>query len=41
VGAAFGGGSVLAGDKVTPDQVKQRYEVNCLGKQGYSVIGWE
>jgi len=41
VGAIIGGGSVLASDKITPDQIKQRYMINCLGKEGYSVLGWE
>ncbi len=41
VGAVYGGGSVLAGDKLTPDQVKQRYVTNCLAGKGYDIIGWE
>jgi len=40
VGAAIGGLSVLGEDKVSPDKMKQRYIINCLGQKGYSVIGW-
>jgi uncharacterized protein YcfJ len=40
VGAAVGGLSVAGEDKVHPDQMKQRYMVNCLGRKGYAVLGW-
>lgn len=41
VGAAIGGLSVAGEDKVKPDQIKQRYVGDCLGKEGYEVLGWE
>lgn len=41
IGAGLGGLSVIGEDKVTPDQIKQRYVANCLAREGYSVIGWE
>jgi len=41
VGAVSGAGGVAAEDNLKPDQIKQRYTLNCLGKQGYQVIGWE
>lgn len=41
IGAALGALSVAGEDKVTPDQIKQRYMINCLGQKGYSVIGWK
>ena len=41
IGAAIGGLSVAGEDKVTPDQIKQRYMGNCLGQKGYSIIGWK
>jgi len=40
-GAAVGGLSVLGEDKVTPDEMKQRYMTRCLAEKGYSVIGWK
>ncbi len=40
IGAGVGALSVAGEDKVTPDQMKQRYEANCLARKGYSVIGW-
>ena len=40
-GAMLAGLSVLGEDKVTPDQMKQRYMTTCLGQKGYSVIGWK
>lgn len=41
VGAAAGALSVAGEDKVKPDQIKQRYMGNCLGRKGYSIIGWK
>lgn len=41
VGAASGAGGVIAEDNLKPDQIKQRYVTNCLGRKGYEVIGWE
>lgn len=41
IGGAAGGLGVAGEGKVKPDQIKQRYVTNCLGRQGYSVIGWE
>jgi len=45
IGAGIGGitrgGGVLAEDKLTPDQIKQRYVSQCLGGKGYRIIGWE
>ena len=40
-GALYGAGSVAAEDRVKPDVIKQRYLTNCLGREGYSIIGWE
>ncbi len=40
-GGVMGAGGVAAQDKMTPDRVKQQYVVNCLGRKGYDVIGWE
>lgn len=40
VGAVVGALSVAGEDKVKPDVIKQRYIGNCLGRKGYSVIGW-
>ena len=40
IGAAFGALSVVGKDKVTPDEMKQRYISKCLADKGYSVIGW-
>jgi hypothetical protein len=37
VGAAFSAGE----DKITPDQIKQRYVNNCLASKGYNVLGWQ
>ena len=39
-GAAIGGLTVAGEDNVEPDVIKQRYITNCLGRKGYSVIGW-
>jgi hypothetical protein len=39
-GAALGGLSVLGEDKIKPDEMKQKYIVNCLASKGYSVAGW-
>ena len=41
VGAAVGGLGVAGEGKVSPDHIKQTYVSNCLGRQGYQVIGWE
>jgi predicted lipid-binding transport protein (Tim44 family) len=41
VGGAVKGGGVLAEDKLTPSQIKQRYVSMCLGSKGYSILGWE
>ena len=41
VGGAVRGGSVLAEDKLKPDQIKQRYVSMCLSKKGYQILGWE
>lgn len=41
VGGTIGALSVAGEDKVTPDQIKQRYVANCLGRKGYQVVGWE
>lgn len=45
VGAGAGGlsgaGGVAAEDNLKPDYIKQRYITNCLGRQGYEIIGWE
>lgn len=41
IGAASGAGGVAAEDNLKPDRIKQRYTINCLGKQGYEIIGWE
>jgi hypothetical protein len=41
IGAAIGSLSVLGEDKVTPDEMKQRYVGKCLAQRGYSVIGWK
>ncbi len=41
VGAGTGALLVAGEDKVSPDQIKQRYVANCLARDGYSVIGWE
>jgi uncharacterized protein YcfJ len=41
IGAVSGAGGVAAEDNLKPDQIKQRYTINCLGKEGYSIIGWE
>ncbi|MBL6665126.1 MAG: hypothetical protein ISQ34_04710 [Rickettsiales bacterium] len=45
IGAGAGGvtkgGSVLAENKLKPDQIKQRYISRCLSHQGYEIIGWE
>ena len=41
IGGAAGGLMVAGEDKVTPSQIKQRYVINCLARDGYSVIGWE
>lgn len=41
VGAVVGAAGVIGEDKIKPDQMKQRYVAECLGKDGYSVIGWE
>jgi uncharacterized protein YcfJ len=40
VGAAIGALAVVGKDKVTPDEMKQRYISKCLADKGYSVIGW-
>lgn len=40
IGAAVGALTVLGKDKVTPDEMKQRYIARCLADKGYSVIGW-
>lgn len=39
-GGAIGGLSVVGEDNVEPDVIKQRYITNCLGRKGYSIIGW-
>lgn len=39
-GGAIGGLSVAGEDNVEPDVIKQRYITNCLGRKGYSIIGW-
>jgi hypothetical protein len=41
VGAAAGGLGVLGEDKVTPDEMKQRYITKCLAQKGYGVMGWK
>ncbi len=41
IGAGIGALSVAGEDKVSPDQIKQRYVINCLARDGYGVIGWE
>lgn len=41
VGGTLKGGSVLAEDKLKPDQIKQRYVSMCLSKKGYQILGWE
>ena len=41
IGAAVGSLSVLGEDRVTPDEMKQRYIGKCLAQRGYSVIGWK
>lgn len=41
VGATTSAGSVLAGDVLTPDQIKQRFVSSCLARRGYEVIGWK
>lgn len=41
VGGTIKGGSVLAEDKLKPDQIKQRYISMCLSKKGYQILGWE
>jgi uncharacterized protein YcfJ len=40
-GGAVGAGKVAAEDKLTPDQIKQRYVSNCLARKDYQVIGWK
>ena len=39
-GGAIGGLRVAGEDNVEPDVIKQRYITNCLGRKGYSIIGW-
>ena len=41
VGAVGGAGGVAAEGKLKPDEIKQRYTANCLGRKGYSLLGWE
>ena len=41
VGAVVGAAGVIGEDKFKPDELQQRYVVNCLARDGYSVIGWE
>lgn len=41
VGGAIRGGSVLAEDKLKPDQIQKRYISKCLSKKGYEILGWE
>ncbi len=40
-GGVLGATSVAGEGKINPDQLKQRYVANCLGREGYEVIGWE
>lgn len=45
VGAAGGAAGGYLGDKakdnLTPDEMKQRYVMNCLSRKQYRVIGWK
>lgn len=41
IGGASRAGGVMAEDKLTPDQIKQRYISICLGEKGYRILGWE
>lgn len=40
-GAALGGVAGAAGSSISPDQLKQRYVNDCLGKKSYRVLGWD
>ncbi len=40
-GAVMGSISVAGEDKITPDEMQQRYISQCLANQGYSILGWE
>lgn len=41
VGGVVKGGSVLAEDKLKPDEIKKRYVAICLGQKDYQILGWE
>lgn len=41
VGAASRATGEVAKDKLTPDDIKQRYVSNCLKRKSYVVIGWK
>ncbi len=40
-GGAMGAAGGTAVGALTPDQVKHNYVNQCLGEQGYQVIGWD
>lgn len=40
-GAAMGGAGGAVAGALSPDELKQRYVNQCLGKKGYQVLGWE
>ena len=41
VGAIIGAAMSAGEDKITPDQMKQKYVNQCLANEGYSVLGWQ
>jgi outer membrane lipoprotein SlyB len=41
IGATSRAADVAAKDKLTPDELKQRYVSNCLKRKKYVVIGWK